>query len=67
MDLVRTAWRAVLCQDILMKTLLKTRPYEREKGSADALYLESLEEVGRAVSRHGRLAQGAPRGASWRP
>ena len=32
-DLVRTAWRAVLCQDVLMKALLKTRPYEREKGS----------------------------------
>jgi predicted nucleotide-binding protein (sugar kinase/HSP70/actin superfamily) len=50
MDLVRTAWRAVLCQDILMNALLKTRPYEREKGSTDKLYLESLEDVGRAVS-----------------
>ena len=39
-DLVRTAWRAVLAQDILMKLLLKTRPYEREKGSADAVYHE---------------------------
>ena len=53
MDLVRTAWRAVLCQDILMKALLKTRPYEREKGSTDRLYLESLEDVGRAVSAMG--------------
>ncbi len=53
MDLVRTAWRAVLCQDILMKALLKTRPYEREKGTADALYFESLEDVGRAVSAMG--------------
>ena len=49
-DLVRTAWRAVLAQDILMKLLLKTRPYEREKGSTDAVYHESLEDVGRAVS-----------------
>lgn len=53
MDLVRTAWRAVLCQDVLMKALLKTRPYEREKGATDALYLESLEDVGRAVSAMG--------------
>ena len=50
MDLVRTAWRAVLAQDILMKLLLKTRPYEREKGSTDRVYLQSLEEVGEAVS-----------------
>jgi len=49
-DLVRTAWRAVLTQDILMKLLLKTRPYEREKGSTDAIYRQSLEEVGEAVS-----------------
>ncbi len=49
-DLVRTAWRAVLAQDILMKLLLKTRPYERDKGSTDAVYQESLEDVGKAVS-----------------
>ncbi len=49
-DLVRTAWRAVLAQDILMKLLLKTRPYELEKGSTDAIYQQSLEEVGEAVA-----------------
>ncbi len=48
--LVRTAWRAVLCQDILMKLLLKTRPYERERGATDAAYQLSLEEVGDAIS-----------------
>jgi predicted nucleotide-binding protein (sugar kinase/HSP70/actin superfamily) len=52
-DLVRTAWRAVLAQDILMKLLLKTRPYELEKGSTDAVYQQSLEEVGEAVSLNG--------------
>ncbi len=50
-DLVRTAWRAVLTQDILMKFLLKTRPYEREKGAADAVYLRALEATGEALSR----------------
>lgn len=53
LDLVRTAWRAVVAQDILMKLLLKTRPYEREKGSTDAIYHESLEDVGNAVSLMG--------------
>lgn len=52
-DLIRTAWRAVLAQDILMKLLLKTRPYERETGSADAAYLTSLEEAGAALSSNG--------------
>jgi len=52
-DLIRSAWRAVLGQDILMKLLLKTRPYETEKGSADAAYMLSLEEVGAAVSLNG--------------
>lgn len=49
-ELIRTAWRAVLCQDVLMKLLLKTRPYEREKGSTDAAYQTSLEDVGEAIS-----------------
>ena len=52
-DLVRTAWRAVLCQDALMKLLLKTRPYEVEAGSSDAAYMQSLVEVGEAVSLNG--------------
>jgi len=52
-DLVRTAWRAVLCQDVLMKLLLKTRPYERDKGSTDVAYHESLEDVGTAISATG--------------
>ncbi|HEY5387994.1 MAG TPA: hypothetical protein VIL79_08845, partial [Thermoleophilia bacterium] len=51
--LIRTAWRGVLAQDILMKLLLKTRPYEIEKGAADAAYLLSLEDVGAAVSLNG--------------
>jgi predicted nucleotide-binding protein (sugar kinase/HSP70/actin superfamily) len=50
-DLVRTAWRAVVAQDILMKMLLKTRPYEVVRGSADAAYHECLADVGAAVEQ----------------
>jgi predicted nucleotide-binding protein (sugar kinase/HSP70/actin superfamily) len=50
-DLVRTAWRSVIAQDILMKMLLKTRPYEVVKGSADAAYHESLADVGAALEQ----------------
>lgn len=49
-DLVRTGWRAVVCNDILMKLLLKTRPYERRAGSADEAYRTSLEECASALS-----------------
>ncbi|RPI31500.1 MAG: hypothetical protein EHM52_01490 [Actinomycetota bacterium] len=49
-SLIRTAWRAVICQDILMKALLKTRPYELEKGATDTAYQQSLEDVGGAIS-----------------
>ncbi len=52
-SLIRTAWRAVICQDILMKALLKTRPYELEKGATDAAYQQSLEDVGEAISAVG--------------
>ena len=51
MDLVRTAWRAVVAQDILMKLLLKTRPYELEEGSTDALYLRSIDEVAEVIAQ----------------
>jgi predicted nucleotide-binding protein (sugar kinase/HSP70/actin superfamily) len=60
-DLIRTAWRAVVAQDILMKLLLKTRPYEVEKGATDAVYHASLADVDAAlelqhVSHKARLA-----------
>ncbi len=58
-NLIRTAWRAVLAEDILMKLLLKTRPYEREKGTADAAY-QHEPRGGRRGDLAGRhLAQGA--------
>jgi predicted nucleotide-binding protein (sugar kinase/HSP70/actin superfamily) len=52
-DLIRTAWRAVIAQDILMKALLKTRPYEREKGQTDKVYLDGIVAAGDAVSLMG--------------
>ncbi len=51
MDLVRTAWRAVIAQDILMKLLLKTRPYELGKGSTDKIYLQCIDEVAAEIAR----------------
>jgi len=52
-ELIRTAWRAVVANDILMKLLLKTRPYEVRPGTADAVYLDSLELVAAVIARPG--------------
>jgi len=37
-ELIRTAWRAVVTSDILRKLLLKTRPYELEKGISNEVF-----------------------------
>ncbi len=52
-ELIRTGWRAVIANDILMKMLLKTRPYEVEPGQTDRVYLEALETVAAVIERPG--------------
>ncbi len=42
---VRTGWRALVSADILLKLLLKTRPYEVEPGSADAVHERSVRDL----------------------
>ncbi|MCE5252939.1 MAG: hypothetical protein LLG45_01820 [Actinomycetia bacterium] len=49
--MIRTAWRAVLIQDILLKLLLMTRPYEVHPGRTDKVYLESLDLMAGIVAR----------------
>ncbi|MBN2000966.1 hypothetical protein JW935_25700 [candidate division KSB1 bacterium] len=49
-DFVRTAWRAVVISDILRKLLLKTRPYEANKGEADMVFSQSLNWVCQVLS-----------------
>jgi len=41
----RGAWRAIVAADILLKLLLKSRPYEVTAGSADAAYEESVRDL----------------------
>jgi predicted nucleotide-binding protein (sugar kinase/HSP70/actin superfamily) len=52
-QLIRTAWRSVVIQDILLKFLLMTRPYEVEPGQTDKVYLESLDLMGEIIARQG--------------
>ena len=42
---VRTGWRGLIAADILQKMLLRYRPYEVKKGSVDAAYEESLNDL----------------------
>ncbi len=52
-SLIRTAWRSVVIQDILLKLLLMTRPYEVNAGQTDRVYLENLELMAGIIERQG--------------
>jgi predicted nucleotide-binding protein (sugar kinase/HSP70/actin superfamily) len=52
-EVIRTAWRAVVVQDILLKLLLMTRPYEVTAGQTDKVYLEGLDLMDKIVGRPG--------------
>jgi predicted nucleotide-binding protein (sugar kinase/HSP70/actin superfamily) len=49
--LIRTAWRSVVVQDILLKLLLMIRPYEVNAGQTDQVYLDCLDLMGEIVAR----------------
>lgn len=49
-DLFRTSWHAVLAGDILRKMQLKTRPYELEKGKANEIFHQSLDELSEIIA-----------------
>jgi len=46
---VRTSWRVLLCADLLQRMLLLHRPRECDRGAADAVYEECLDDVSHAV------------------
>ncbi len=49
----RLGWQGIVAVDLLIKKLLETRPYEKEKGKADQIYQASLNRVCEAI-RKGR-------------
>lgn len=51
--LTRIVWMALVCGDIVLKFLLKTRPYERNAGDADAVFHESVDAFGEVLARPG--------------
>lgn len=48
---IRTAWRALVCGDILQKLLLKTRPYEIEPGATDRAYGAAVDDLCQTIEQ----------------
>jgi len=46
---MRTAWRALLCGDLLHKALLATRPHEDVSGAADQVFQECIRDLCRTI------------------
>jgi predicted nucleotide-binding protein (sugar kinase/HSP70/actin superfamily) len=51
----RLGWQGIVVVDLLMKKLLETRPYEKEKGETDFVYQESLKRVCETIHQEGDL------------
>jgi predicted CoA-substrate-specific enzyme activase len=45
----RLGWQGIVAVDLLMKKMLETRPYERERGRTDQVYQKSLKRVCEAI------------------
>ncbi|MCP4592263.1 MAG: hypothetical protein GY842_16135 [bacterium] len=52
--LMRTAWMGLVAGDLVLRMLLKTRPYETTAGDADAAYDASVVDLERVVAQPGR-------------
>ena len=50
----RAVWRGIVTADILRKALLRVRPYEREAGTTDAVYSESITAACDVLEQRGR-------------
>jgi predicted CoA-substrate-specific enzyme activase len=45
----RLGWQGIVAVDLLMKKMLATRPYEKERGKTDQVYQKSLKRVCEAI------------------
>ncbi|MGO8990003.1 MAG: acyl-CoA dehydratase activase [bacterium] len=53
----RLGWQGIVAVDLLMKKLLETRPYEKEKGKTDQVYKESLKRACEAIRKGDHLEE----------
>ncbi len=56
-EMMHYGWWAIVASDLLRKLLLRTRPYERNKGEADAVYNRCLEDATETLARPDRLGK----------
>ncbi len=56
-EFTRLGWQGIVAVDLLMKKLLETRPYEREKGKSDQVYQSCLNRVCDTIERKGNLKE----------
>ncbi|HVP78697.1 MAG TPA: acyl-CoA dehydratase activase [Thermodesulfobacteriota bacterium] len=53
----RLGWQGIVAVDLLMKKMLETRPYEKERGKTDQVYQASLKRVCEAILKGDDLEQ----------
>ncbi len=53
----RLGWQGIVAVDLLMKKLLETRPYEKEKGRTERVYQESLGRICQTIEQKGNLEE----------
>ncbi len=53
LELTRSMWLAVVAGDIALRFLLKTRPYETNRGDADAAFEQAVADFGEVLARPG--------------
>lgn len=56
-EMMHYGWWAIVASDLLRKMLLRTRPYERNKGAADAVYDHCLNDAAETLARPDRLGK----------
>ena len=56
-EMMHYAWWAIVAGDLLRKALLRTRPYELEKGTTDAVYQRCVNEMAEVLARPDRLGR----------
>ena len=58
----RLGWQGIVAVDLLMKKLLETRPYEKEKGRSDRVYQDALQRVCETIREKGNLEEALQKG-----
>ena len=58
----RLGWQGIVAVDLLMKKMLETRPYEKERGKTDQVYQSSLKRVCEAIQQRGDLKETLQKG-----